>query len=212
MLREKFHESLKELEKEIVDMTDMVSKALEKSILSLKEKDLEEAKRIIQNDEVINKYRRNIEHKCINLIATQQPVADDLREIVAIFDIVSNLERIGDYAVGIANLVIKIGNEPLIKPLIDIPRMCRKAIEMLKNRIKAFVNRDENESRKIIEEDNEIDFLNEQILRELITYMIEDTSKITQATYLIWISHNLERTADRVTNICERTIYLVTGF
>lgn len=210
-MREVFQEKLKELEKEVIEMGEMVIIAINRSIEALKSRDLDEAKNIINDDLLINKRRWDIEEECISLISTQQPVATDLRALITILNIITELERMGDHAEGIARVVIMYGDKPLIKPLIDIPRMAEKVTSMIKRSLDALVNRDETTARKICDEDDEIDNLHEQVYRELITFMLEDPKKITGSTYLTWVSRHLERIADRVTNICERIIYLVTG-
>jgi phosphate transport system protein len=202
---------MKELEQELIAMGEMVIRALDRSVESLKSRDLEEAKRIISDDLHINKRRWEIEERCINLIATQQPVATDLREIIALLNIISDLERMGDHAEGIARIVIMLGTEPLVKPLIDIPRMAEKTADMIKRSLEAFVRRDADTARMICNEDDEIDKLYNQVYHKLLALMIEDPKVITRATYLIWTAHNLERIADRATNICERIVFLVTG-
>jgi phosphate transport system protein len=210
-LRETFQESMRELEQLLIGMGEMVIRALNRSVESLKSRDLDEAKRIISDDLLINKKRWEIEEKCINLIATQQPVATDLREIIALLNIISDLERMGDHAEGIARIVIMLGTEPLVKPLIDIPRMAEKTADMIKRSLEAFVKRDAETAKMICNEDDEIDNLYNQVYHKLLALMIEDPKVITRATYLIWTAHNLERIADRATNICERIVFLVTG-
>lgn len=192
-------------------MAEMVLDAVNESIDSLVDKDVEKAKQIKKEDKFINKIRWEIEEDCINLIATQQPVASDLRELIALLNIITELERIGDYAAGISKLTILIGNEKHIKSLIDIPRMKDIAVDMIENSMKAYINKDAKSAKMIHSQDDDIDRLYDQIQRELISYMIENPSYITQSTYLIWVAHNLERVGDRVTNICERIIYLATG-
>ncbi len=211
MIRAHFEEAIKGLEKELLEMGHMVIIAIRHSIEALKNHDKQLAEQIIANDKNINHARRDIEQKSINLIATQQPVATDLREIISFLDIVTNLERMGDHAKGIAQIVLMLGDQPHVKPLIDIPRMADKASDMIKCSLHAFINRDANSADQIYKEDNEIDELKEQVYRELFSYMIEDPSTITRATYLIWVTHNLERIADRVTNICQQIIFLVRG-
>lgn len=211
MVREAFEENIKELEQELIGMGEMVIRAVGRSVEALKSRNKDEAKRIISDDLLINKKRWDIEEKCINLIATQQPVATDLREIIALLNIITDLERMGDHAEGIAKIVILLGDEPLVKPLIDIPRMADKTVGMIKKSLEAFVKRDAKTARTICKEDDEVDRLYDQVYRELFAFMIEDPTTITRATYLIWTAHNLERIADRVTNICERIVFLVTG-
>jgi phosphate transport system protein len=211
MAREHFQNMLRGLELELVGMGEMVIAAIDRSISALKNVDKAEAERIIADDALINRRRWDIENQCIQLFATQQPVAGDLREIVSFMDLITNLERMGDHAKGIATIVVRHDQKPLLKPLIDIPRMAEKASAMIQKSLTAFITQDVAAARAIIEMDNEVDDLYEQIFRELLTYMMEDPKTITRAVYLIWVSHNLERIADRVTNICERIIFMVTG-
>ena len=192
-------------------MGSMVSKAMLRSIDALKNRDLELAHQIIAADQKVNDKRFAIEEKCIELIATQQPMASDLRIIIAILNITTEIERIGDYAMGIARVVIMIGDEPPLKPLVDIPRMAEQTIAMLRRSLDAFINRDTALAKTIIAEDDLVDHLYDQVFRELLTFMTEDPKTITRATRLIWTAHNLERAADRVTNICERVVFIVTG-
>ncbi len=211
MARKAFRESMKELEKELISQGEMVNVALDRSVEALRNLDVVKAEKVVVNDRLINKKRWDIEEQCINLFATQQPVATDLRELIAVLSISTDLERMGDHAEGIAKIAIMHGDKLLIKPLIDIPRMAEKASDMLMRSIEAFVNRDAEAAKAICEEDDEVDALYDQTYRELLSFMIEDPKTITRATYLIWAAHNLERIADRVTNICERIVFLVTG-
>jgi phosphate transport system protein len=211
MAREHFQNRLRGLEQELVGMGEMVITAIRRSIVALKNVDKAEAERIIADDALINHKRWEIENQCIQLFATQQPVAGDLREIVSFMDLITNLERMADHAKGIAKIVIMHDQQPLLKPLIDIPRMAEKASEMIQNSLNAFITQDVAAAKAIIEMDNEVDAFFQQIFRELLTFMMEDPRTITRAVYLIWVSHNLERIADRVTNICERIIFMVTG-
>jgi phosphate transport system protein len=210
-IRTTFHKKLREIQDDILAMGSMVSKAILRSIEALKNRDLDLAQQIITDDQKINNKRFEIEEKCIELIATQQPMASDLRTIVTVLNIITELERIGDYAIGISRIVIMIGDEPPLKPLIDIPRMAEQTAEMLRRSLDAFVNRDAEAARKISAEDDLVDQLYDQVFRELLTFMAEDPKTITRATRLIWVAHNLERSADRVTNICERVVFVVTG-
>jgi len=210
-MRAAFHKSLREIQYEILVMGSMASKAIIRSIEALKNRNLELAHQTIADDQKINDKRFEIEERCIELIATQQPMATDLRIITAILNITTEIERIGDYAVGIARIVIYIGDEPPLKPLIDIPLMAEKTVDMLNRSLDSFINRDAEAAKKIIKEDDFIDNLYDQVFRELLTIMAEDTKTITRATRLMWTAHNLERAADRVTNICERVVFIVTG-
>ena len=211
MTREAYHKALNELENELLKMGEMVAKAVKDSIESLKTRDIEMSREIVKKDLLINKKRFEIEERCLQLIATQQPMAVDLRTIAAILSIIADLERMGDHAEGNAKINIMIGSEPLVKPLIDVPRMTDKGLSMLDRVLKAFINRDAKAARAICDEDDEVDALYDQIYRELLLIMIENPKKIEGATYLIWLAHNLERIADRVTNIAERVVFMVTG-
>jgi phosphate transport system protein len=210
-LRTTFHKKLREIQFEIMVMGSMCSKAIVRSIEALKNRNQELAHQIIVDDQKINDKRFEIEEQCVELIATQQPMASDLRIITAILNITTELERIGDYAVGIARIVIYIGDEPPLKPLIDIPRMADLTVDMLSRSMDAFINRDIEAAKKIVNEDDLVDNLYDQVFRELLTIMAEDPKTITRATRLMWTAHNLERAADRVTNICERVVFIVTG-
>ncbi len=210
-MRTTYHKKLREIQDDILVMGSMVGKAILRSIDALKNRDLELANQIITDDQKINNLRFSIEEKCIELIATQQPMAGDLRIIVAILNITTEIERIGDYAVGIARITILIGDEPLLKPLIYIPGMAELTTDMLRRSLNAFVNRDAEVAKKIISEDDLIDNLYDQVFRELLIFMAEDPKTITRATRLMWTAHNLERAADRVTNICERIVFIITG-
>ena len=209
--RTAFHKKLREIQDDILAMGSMVSKAMLRSIDALKNRDMELAHQIVEDDKKVNRKRFEIEEKCIELIATQQPMASDLRIILAVLNIVSEVERIGDYAEGIAKIAIMIGDEPPLKPLIDIPRMAEQTVDMLRRSLDSFVNRDAEAAKQISTEDDSIDHLYDQVFRELLTFMAEDPKTITRATRLIWVAHNLERAADRVTNICERVVFVVTG-
>jgi phosphate transport system protein len=211
MPRASFDRYLHELQDEVLVMGSMVGKAIARSMKALKERDLELAKQVVTDDAKINRKRLDIEERCTELIVTQQPVASDLRFIVAILNITVDIERIGDHAEGIAKIAIMIGDEPPLKPLIDLPRMAEKTEDMLRRSLNAFVNRDSKTAIEISAEDDEVDNLYDQVYRELITFMLEDPRTITRATRLIWVAHNLERSADRVTNICERVVFTITG-
>lgn len=210
-MRTAIQNHLNDLEKDLINMADMVITAVNSSITALKKRDIDQAKRIRKNDKNINDKRWEIEEKCINIIATQQPVATDLRELIAVLNIITDLERIADYAAGISKIVIKLGNGSHVKPLIDIPRMADISIQMIEKSLKAYAEQDDKAARKIHKQDDDVDDLYNQVYRELVSIMIEKPSTITSCTYLLWVSHNLERIGDRVTNICERIIFLVTG-
>ncbi|MBN2020897.1 MAG: phosphate signaling complex protein PhoU [Sedimentisphaerales bacterium] len=210
-MRESFEKHIQELNKDVVDMSEMVAVATSRAIKALGEQNTDQAEQIIKDDLLVNNKRWEIEEKCINLIALQQPVATDLREIIAVLNIITELERMGDYAEGIARIALMLGGEPLIRPLIFMPKMMEKAVSMLRRSMQALVSRDAKTANAICAEDDEVDKLYNEAYHDLLMRMIKDPSIISKATPLIWALHNLERIADRVTNICERIIFLVTG-
>jgi phosphate transport system protein len=211
MPRESLDKELQRLEDEILALGSMVENALIESVDALKKRDLEESRRLIAYDRRINEKRFEIEAEALAVIAMQQPVAVDLRVLAAVLDIADELERIGDYAKGIAKINLRIGEGPIVKPLVDIPTMAKKARDILHRALEAFVNRDVDLARALPEEDDEVDYLYNQVYRELMTYILADPTAIAQSNFLLWAAHNLERAADRVTNICERVIFTVTG-
>jgi phosphate transport system protein len=209
--RETLDRALQELLDDILVLGGMVEDAVRAAVAALKQRDLLASEKVYEADDNINKKHFEIEDRCITLIATQQPMAKDLRLLAAVIEISTELERMGDYAKGIAKINILLGTEPLVKPLIDIPRMADLGLDMLHRALVAFVAGDADTAREIPKEDDQIDGLYNQVYRELVTYMIADTTTIDRANFLLWAAHNLERLADRVTNICERTIYMATG-
>jgi phosphate transport system protein len=209
--RETFEQELQRIQDEVLVLGSMVEKAITESVESLKRRDREAARRLIIEDRILNEKRFAIEDDILVLIATQQPMAVDLRTLAAALEITTELERIGDYAKGIAKINLMMGEEPLLKPLIDIPDMAEKARDMLHQALEAFVQRDVDLARAIPDEDDEVDDLYNQVYRELLTFIMTDPRNIDQATYLLWTAHNLERAADRVINICERVVFTVTG-
>ncbi|MFW6269494.1 MAG: phosphate signaling complex protein PhoU [Bacillota bacterium] len=210
-MRKNFNEKLKKLKNELLKMGCLVEDSINRSIQALKEQDLELAEKVIEEDDQIDEYVVKIEDMCTKLIALQQPVARDLRTIIAISKIATDLERMGDHASNIAHMVMEIGKEELIKPLIDIPRMTKIVNERLQAGLQAFVELDIELAKKVAEQDEEVDILDEQILRELITFMINDPGTIEQAIFLLFVSRFLERIGDHSTNICERVLYMATG-
>jgi phosphate transport system protein len=210
-IRTTFHKRLREIMDDVLVMGNMVEKATSRSIEALKDRDMVKAREIIADDKKVNAKRFAVEEKCVQIIATQQPMASDLRAIICVLNIITEIERIGDHAEGIAKIVIMIGDEPPLKPLIDIPRMAEKVNDMLHRALDTLITHDVEAARKIASEDDEVDQLYDQVFRELLVFMMEDPKTVTRATRLIWVAHNLERSADRVTNICERVVYMVTG-
>lgn len=210
-IRKTFDQEIQQLKDEILLLGSMVEQAMLDAVEALKKRDMRWSEQIIANDKKINEKRFTLENKVMILIATQQPMARDLRMIASILEVISELERMGDYAKGIAIINIRMGEQSLLKPLVDIPRMAQKGTDMLHRALTAFVNEDVETARAIPAEDDEIDMLYDQVYRELMTYVMADARTIERANYLLWAAHNLERLADRVTNICERTVFAVTG-
>ncbi|MQF68496.1 phosphate signaling complex protein PhoU [SAR202 cluster bacterium AD-802-K11_MRT_200m] len=211
MPREDFERNLKGLEDDVVQLSSRVENAIFKSIEALKERDITASQKVVDDDDVIDEEQQAIEDRCIDLIALEAPMAGDLRVLIAAMMVANELERMGDYAEGIAKISLSMGNLPPLKPLIDIPRMADKSVDMLRRSTQAFVNRDVESATAVLLADDEVDDIYEQVYRELLTYMMADPSTIQRATYLLWVAHDLERVADRTTNIAERVIYLVTG-
>lgn len=211
MTRDNLDLKIRHLLDEILVMDSMVENAVIDSMDALKRRDLEAAQRVYTGDQEVNKKRFEIENECVIAIATQQPLARDLRIIASILEVAGELERMGDYAKGIAHICLMLGDLPPIKPLIDLPRMAEISVSMLHRAVRAFVDEDIDSARSIPQEDDVVDALYNQIYRELVTIMFSDPSTIDRANYLMWAAHNLERLADRVTNICERAIYIATG-
>jgi len=210
-IRKTFEQEIQQLKDEILLLGSMVEQATLDAVEALKKRDMRWSEQIIAADKKINEKRFEMENRVMILIATQQPMARDLRMIASMLEVISELERMGDYAKGIAVINIRMGEQPLLKPLIDIPRMAQKGVDMLHRALTAFVNGDVEAARAIPEEDDEVDMLYEQVYRELMTYVMADARTIERANWLLWAAHNLERFADRVTNICERAVFTVTG-
>ncbi|GAW93569.1 phosphate signaling complex protein PhoU [Calderihabitans maritimus] len=209
--RRAFHQELKELQQEILRMGSLVEEAIANAISSLARQDVRVAEKVINGDQYIDDLELAIEDRCIKLIATQQPMAKDLRRISAAFKIITDLERMGDYSSDIAKVTLRIAGEPLIKPLIDIPRMAELAQKMVKESLDSYVTEDPGLAARLAASDDQVDHLHYQVFRELLTYMMEDPRTIKQATQLLFVCRYLERIADHATNIGERVIYLVTG-
>ena len=211
MVRADFDRNLKLLQEELLLLGGLVEKAIIDSIEALKTRNLELSHKVVAQDDIIDKKTNEIEEKAIDLIATQQPIAIDLRTLMSVIHISVELDRMGDYAEGIGKIGIMMGNDPPVKPLVDIPKMADKASGMLKRSLDSLVRRDPILARQVCDDDDEVDNLYGQIYNDLIQLMISDPSTIQRATYLMWAAHDLERIADRATNIGERVIFLVTG-
>jgi phosphate transport system protein len=211
MTREIFQQHLRELNDSVLVMGSMVDQAIERSVRALRDQDTRLAQGVIKDDARINQLRFEIEDSCLLLIATQAPMASDLRMLASALHISTDLERTADHAAGNAKITLLTANEPLLRPLVDIPRMADVAREMLRDSLHAFVDRDTAAAQRIALRDDEVDALYNRIYRDLLSIMTADPATIDRATHLLWAAHNLERIADRVTNICERVIFLVSG-
>ena len=212
MPRELFHKELTELQDDVLILGSMAEKAVVESVEALRSADLEWSQRIIDEDEAINKKRFDIEERAIFVIASQQPLASDLRAVMSAFMIITDLERIGDHAEGIARINLRLGEaEDVPRRMGYIPAMADRAIAMLRDSLNAYVERDVDESRRVCDADDEVDRLQDAVYDEAFRGMIANPAMIERNTYYLWTAHNLERIADRCTNICERVIYLVTG-
>ena len=211
MVRADFDRSLKVLQDDLVSLGSIVEKAITKSLNGLKNRDLQLSRQVVEEDDYIDQQRFQLEEQCIDLIATQQPIAIDLRTLMSVLHIATELERMGDYAEGIAKISLMMGDEAPLKPLIDIPRMADLAKSMLQESLSAYIQEDVEKALKVCQDDDDVDAIYDQVYRELLTFMIQDQESVQRATYLLWVAHNLERIADRSTNIAERVTFLVTG-
>lgn len=211
MMRTKFDNALEDLQQDLLKMADIVEEMIIDAVKSLVDQDENLARAVVARDLIVNDYDLKIEDKCMTLIATQQPMGKDLRTIGTALNIIKDLERMADLSCDIAKTVIRIGSEPLIKPLIDIPRMAELAKNMVAKALDSYVREDVNMAKEIAADDDQVDSLHSQIFRELLLIMMENPHTITQATYLLFISRYIERIADYATNICEGVIYISTG-
>jgi phosphate transport system protein len=209
--RAHFDLQLQTLQDDLLVLASMVEKAIDRSVESLKRRDRAASERVIHDDLAINQKRFEIEERALLLLATQQPMARDLRIIASVIHIVTDLERMGDHAEGIAKINLLHGDQPLLKPLIDISRMSELSRDMLRRAMDAFLARDAEAAKRLAAEDDAVDELYDQVYHELVMFMVSDPKTIERATWILWTAHNLERIADRVTNICERVVFLVTG-
>jgi phosphate transport system protein len=209
--RARYDQEYAAIEEDILKMGSLVQDAIRNSLESLKQRDRNLAKEVIDRDLRINELRFKIEEACLTLIATQQPTAGDLRAVVAAMNIVVDMERMADHASGIAKTVVRMGDEPLLKPLIDLPKMADLARQMLGDSLNAFIERDEVAARAIAPRDEEMDLFYKAIFDELVEIMAHKPGSVERATYLLWCGHNLERIGDRAINIVERVVFMTTG-
>ena len=210
-LREHFHRQLAALQDTVLEMTSMVDRAIERSLSALVNRDVPLAELVIDDDRLVNEIGYRIQNQSVELLARQSPLAGDLRLVVSVSALATELERMADHAEGIAKIVVMMQNEPLVKPLVDIPIMAEKARAMMNKAIQAFLDKDVDTAYAVGNDDDEVDALYDTIYGDLIQVMVTDPSKIEPATRLLWVAHNLERIGDRATNIAERTVYTVTG-
>jgi len=210
-LRSIFDRELSQVRDDLLRMGKLVDTAIVNAIQALREGDLNLAQQVIAKDAVINDWRFKIEEECLTIIATQQPAASDLRTVVAAMNIVNDMERIADHAAGIAKTVLRMGDLPLLKPLVDLPRMADVARDMLRRSLEAYFAHDAEAAQAIAGQDDDVDHLYQTVFDELLGIMARDPSTLARGTYLLWCGHNLERIGDRATNIAERVIFMSTG-
>lgn len=206
-----YEEKMGHLQERLQHMGSLVEESIARSIESLKKQDMDLAQAVIDADDIIDDLENEIEEKCLEVIATQQPMAKDLRRVATLFKMVNDLERMADYATSIAKITLRIADQPLIKPLVDIPRMAILSQKMVKQALDAYVRQDVDLAISVGQDDDEVDKLFGQIFRELLTIMMENPKTITQATHLLFVGRWLERISDHATNIAEEVIFLVTG-
>jgi len=211
MSRERFEQEMGRLQKNVLELGTMAERAVRAAVDALARQDLDAARRIMDGDHLINERRFDLENEILTIIATQQPMAVDLRKLASMLELASEVERIADYAKGIANIAVMIGTEPLVKPLVDIPRMADVACGMLHRALEAFARWDVDLARSVPKEDEEVDVLYDRIYRDLIAVIVKDPRTLDQAIRLSWVAYNLERVADRVSNLCERVVFAVHG-
>jgi phosphate transport system protein len=209
--RKKLSEQLEDLKSKTMEMGAFASTAVEKAVESLVKRNVRLAKKVIKEDDKIDDLEFEIENNCMHVIALQQPVAKDLRTIGACLKIITDLERVGDRAVDIANITIEMAGRPLVKPLVDIPRMAELAVRMLRDSMRAFKEGNSSLAFELGKRDDEVDQLAHQVTRELFSYLVEDPKKISDAVRLMLVASFLERIADHATNIGERIIYMEKG-
>jgi len=210
-IRSALEHDLEKIRQDILRLGSLVEQAIERSIRALKERNADLAQQVINDDAQVNALRYKIEEACITTIATQQPAARDLRTLIAAIHVAGELERMGDHAEGIATLTLRMIDQPLLAPLTNITQTAIVCQEMIQASLDAYINYDAEAAKRVVARDDEVDALYQQAFRVLLTYMIEDAKNISRATFLLWVMHNLERIGDRVTNVCERVVFMTTG-
>jgi len=210
-IRSQFDRELRAVQDNLLRMAGLLDEAIERSIQALAERDMELARRVVVDDFKVNDLRFKVENQCLTLIATQQPAATDLRIIIAAMNIILDLERMADHAAGIPKIVLKMGDLPLIKPLVDIPRMADEVRGMTRTALDAYIARDVDTAKSIAKRDDVVDELYHQVFRDLVNFLASDPSATNRALHLLFAAHNLERIGDRAVNIAERAIYIASG-
>ncbi len=211
MPREEFHRQLQALEQGVLEMGAMVDRQIERSLQALLDRDAPLAEAVIRDDAEVNRTRFRLDNECLHIMASQAPIATDLRVVVSVMAIAAELERMADHAEGNGSIVLLMRDEPFVKPLVDIPRMAEVAREMLRQSLTAFTARDVDEAYRVGQRDDEVDRLQDTVYHDLVRIMIADPTTVEACTHLLWVAHNLERIADRATNIAERVVFTVTG-
>jgi phosphate transport system protein len=210
-VRQEFAHRLDEVRDAVLTLGSMVDKALSRAVEALRARDQATARRVVRDDEKINQLRFDVEESAVLLMATQQPMASDLRFLAGVLHIATDLERMGDHARSIARLTLKLGAEPPLAPVAALPAMGALCRERLRGALDALVTRDPDLAHRVAAQDAETDRLQDAVYAELLAVMTADPGTVARATYLLWVAHNLERAGDHITNICERTIYILTG-
>lgn len=211
MTRESYERELQQLKDDVVGMGEQAGQAIHRSVEALRSRDIAAAERIIAEDDAIDALHMNLEARCMRLLATQQPMARDLRTIAAVFAITIDLERMADHAEGISRAVKRLGEEPPVKPLVEIPKMDAILQEMIRETLDAFRGQDVGRAREAAKKDDVVDELRNRVLHELLDLMIKNPGIVPRALELLIVARHLERAADHLTNVCERIVYMVTG-
>ena len=210
-LRAQYDHAFDELREALTAMGEQVERAIRGSVRALAERDVRGAEQVLGDENLVNRMHHDIDDFCLRLLATEQPVATDLRQIVSALNVISQLERIGDLAVHVARVAQRLASETLIKELIAIPLMADETCAMLRDSVRSFVTQDSALAEQVSARDNKVDEIYSQLFRELLTYMMETPRNITQASSLLFVAKQLERAGDHTTNICEAVIFVTTG-
>ena len=211
MPRENFHRQLTAIQDGVLELGSMVDRQIERAMQALLDRDMTLAEAVVRDDAEVNRARYDLDNTCLLLLAQQAPMAVDLRVIVSVLAIASDLERMGDHAEGVASIVVLMADEPVVKPLVDIPRMAAISREMLRSSLDAFIARNVEAAFEVGRRDDAVDELQDIVYNDLVAIMINDPTTVEPCTHLLWVAHNFERIADRATNIAERVVFTVTG-